>query len=763
MPKKTNTNTTPAAVVSSEVPQPKKIVRSQPKRTPKKATSVSNVEQTTTTVQKVTPNEGTSKPVATNRRKVPAVQKEIPSVQEVTTKPNEQISPNTSAPQKKPNHRNKNVKPKPTPAVEMVTKSVEAVVEKVNMPTMVNEQQPQEQTAHSPKRPQHRNNRNNQRRHQKQNTPQVVSNETNEIPSENVPPVVATIENNNQTVDVASNTTEQVVVRNKKNKKKKKPKNKAIETSLEVTIPLEQPVKAEIPTAKAQPPIQKAPQQKQSKKQEPVVKEVKKVKPKLPLNEKSKRLFSYLTPLAKDFIKKVFTSLISVIPSIENESLIVCVSGGKDSVVLLDALWYISGMVPLKIVVAHCNHNLRGEESEKDEQFVRGLGKKYTVSTYCTSVNVSAYSKKYKQSIELAARNLRYRFFERLAKEQSISSILTAHTKDDTVETLLFNLVRGTGMRGITGIPRKRELDDKITVFRPILPISREEISAYAEERQLEWREDSSNTNLSFTRNKIRHKLLPLLKEEFNPSVLDTLYRFVEFAKGAESIVSKSVESYLPHIVSKKSNSSLSIHLESFKALSLFLKGELLLRSIQNHFEISLSLLHIEGVVQLIDKETGARYTINEQLHVVKERNELIITNSHRFKETAQFIKKTGTYHFGEWTLVLEKVARQSVEFNPDPLVEYIDEDCLPSLLILRHWQHGDKFSPIGMHGLEQNVSDYLTNSKIPHLERERTAVLASTSRIFWVCGMRLSENCKVTEDTTNVLKATYILRSEKK
>lgn len=96
-------------------------------------------------------------------------------------------------------------------------------------------------------------------------------------------------------------------------------------------------------------------------------------------------------------------------------------------------------------------------------------------------------------------------------------------------------------------------------------------------------------------------------------------------------------------------------------------------------------------------------------------------------------------------------------------MVEYIDEDCLPSLLILRHWQHGDKFSPIGMHGLEQNVSDFLTNSKIPHLERERTAVLASTSRIFWVCGMRLSENCKVTDDTVNVLKATFILRSEKK
>lgn len=604
------------------------------------------------------------------------------------------------------------------------------------------------------KKPFHKNQRNNRQRNQQNNTKppiEQVLDANEDKPNEQV--IVAPLVSTNEEAP------EQVLPR-KKNKKKKKSKAKSTETTIAVDIPVEQPLPVE---SQQQTAPHKQPQKAQQKKQPPIQREVKKLKPKLPLNDKSKKLFSYLTPLAKDFVKKVYASIVAVIPSIEHENLMVCVSGGKDSVVLLDALWYISGMIPMKIIIAHCNHNLRGDESDQDEQFVRHLGKKYSIPTFCTSANVSAYSKKYKQSIELAARNLRYKFFERLAKEQSVPYILTAHTKDDTVETMLFNLVRGTGIKGITGIPKKRELDQNITVYRPMIPITRQEISEYADERQLEWREDSSNTNLSYTRNKIRHKLLPLLKEEFNPSVLDTLYRFAEFAKGAESLVAKNVETYLPHVLTKKTNTSLTIHLESFKAISLFLKGEILLRSIKSHFEISLNLLQIEGILQLSEKETGARFIINEQLHVVKERNELIITNHHRFKEAPQFIQKTGKFNFGEWTLTLEKVARQSAEFTNDPNVEYLDEDTLPALLILRHWEHGDKFAPIGMFGLEQNVSDYLTNAKIAHLERETVVVLASTTRIFWVCGHRLSESCKVTDATINVIKATFIKRSDKK
>lgn len=753
MPKKTNTTTPVTTESTTPIPSKPTAVKKAPKKVVKSITAT-DVASVPSTIQeqtkKVVPKK--TRPIKKTENKVAPIQAVILLDKPVVeTKEKVATQPITK---KQPN---KNSTKKITPLVSIQqdtaiapTQQTQVVVEAVSVEKSGEQQQSQQ------KKPFHRNQRNNKQRHQHHNSKQTVEQSDPSTP-ENIieqPVEVTPIQSNEQV-------SEQVLPR-KKNKKKKKSKAKTIETPIAVDIPVEQPL-----TEEAQQPKQAAQKQQQKvhqkHKQQPIQREVKKVKPKLPLNDKSKKLFSYLTPLAKDFVKKIYTSLVSVIPSIEHEGLMVCVSGGKDSVVLLDALWYISGMIPMKLVIAHCNHNLRGAESDQDEQFVRFLGKKYSIPTYCTSVNVSAYSKKYKQSIELAARNLRYKFFERIAKEQSVPYILTAHTKDDTVETMLFNLVRGTGIKGITGIPKKRALDQNITIYRPMLPISRHEITEYADERQLEWREDSSNTNLSFSRNKIRHKLLPLLKEEFNPSVLDTLYRFVEFAKGAESLISKNIETYIPHVITKKTNTSLTIHLESFKAISMFLQGEILLRSIKSHFEISLTLLHIEGILQLLEKETGSRHTINEHLQVVKERNELIITNHHRFKEAPQFIQKAGKFTFGEWTLLLEKVARQSVEFTNDPFVEYLDEDTLPALLILRHWEHGDKFAPIGMFGLEQNVSDYLTNAKIAHLERESVVVLASTTRIFWVCGHRLSESCKVGDNTINVLKATFIRRNDKK
>jgi len=761
MPKKTNISTPVSSEsIATDVSKTTLVKRATKKvANPTLPVEVKIVPKPTVEpVQKVV-----AKKTQRSKSAVKEIVKPIPIIQEATSSsiPTIEVKPITQV----KNRPQRNTAKKPIQKSPIDQAVVVATIEQAKSPIEIasKENSEAQPTSHS-KRPNHRNQRNNKQRQQQRTAVSSIENNESVSPIQNETISTTDVTNSDSSSVATEQLTEQVLPR-KKNKKKKKPKAKTTETPIAVEIPVEQSLPEEIqPQKLSQKQQQKHGHPKQdSQKQQPILKEVKKVKPRLPLNDKSKKLFSYLTPLAKDFVKKVYASLVSVIPFIEHESLMVCVSGGKDSVVLLDALWYISGMIPMKLIIAHCNHNLRGDESDQDEQFVRFLGKKYSVPIHSTSVNVSAYSKKYKQSIELAARTLRYKFFERIAKEQSIPYILTAHTKDDTVETMLFNLVRGTGIKGITGIPKKRELDQNITVYRPILPISRKEISEYADERQLEWREDSSNSNLSYTRNKIRHKLLPLLKEEFNPSVLDTLYRFVEFAKGAESLVAKNVDTYLPHVITKKTNTSITIHLESFKAISMFLKGEILLRSIKSHFEISLNLLQIEGILLLLDKETGARFIINEQLHVVKERNELIITNHHKFKESPQFIQKTGKYNFGEWTLILEKVARQSAEFTNDPFVEYFDEDMLPALLILRHWEHGDKFAPIGMFGLEQNVSDYLTNSKIAHLERESVVVLASTSRIFWVCGLRLSESCKVTDSTANVIKATFIRRSEKK
>ncbi len=771
MPKKISSNTTPTKdVVATEV-----VPQTKPKRTTRKAatskTAIESAPLTAKTVVKPVPNPKPIRKKTTKSTVVSIPNSNDPIKKEVIAE--KVIAP--TVPEKKPAARKQLRSKKVTTQVEQQIQEVQKVTTTPLETKDTADETSETENESGNKKPYSKNQRfkRNQQRQQSGPPPVLEIRLKKDIPIVETPVEVSPIspeltvqvsneivKKNIQKIEILTSEEQDSniapIPAKKKNKRKKKPQRNE-NTPIESTVEVEIPKVEEVVVAK---PVQK-PQQKKQQQQAP--KEVKKVKPSLPINEKSKKLFSYLTPIAKEFVRKVFHSLEAIVSKVENETFIVCVSGGKDSIVLLDALWYISGIVPIKIIIVHCNHNLRDEESNEDERFVKFLGKKYDLVTHCSSLNVISFSKKYKQSIELSARTLRYRFFERVAKEQSVPFILTAHTKDDSVETMLFNLLRGTGLRGITGIPRKRELDVNINVVRPILSISREEITTYANERQLEWREDSSNSNLTYTRNKIRHTLLPFLKEQFNPSILDTLFRFTEFAKGAETIVSENVLKYLPHVVSNKTNSSLSISVESFKALSRFIKGEVLIRLISGHFETTITLLHIEGIIQLTDKETGSVFSINDQLRVVKERSELVVTNSHTLKQQPIFIEKRGTFSFGSWTLTLEKISKQSIVYTEDPNIEYIDEDTLPSLLILRHWQHGDRFSPLGMEGLEQNVSDYLTNSKIPHLERENSFVLSSTARIFWVCGFRLSEDCKVTSETTNVLKATVYLRSEKK
>ena len=217
---------------------------------------------------------------------------------------------------------------------------------------------------------------------------------------------------------------------------------------------------------------------------------------------------------------------------LNGKKLLVAISAGIDSTVLTHLLHQLN----FSISLAHCNFLLREKESNKDEQFVKDLGKKLQIPTFAIQFETEKYATKKGISIQMAARDLRYNWFQKISQENQIDYILTAHQKEDVIETFLINLTRGTGLDGLTGIPEINE-----NIVRPLLPFTRNNILVYATKNKLQWREDQSNSSLKYVRNKIRHKVLPVLRE-LNPSFLDTFQNTLENLKGSQQIVTDRIK-----------------------------------------------------------------------------------------------------------------------------------------------------------------------------------------------------------------------------
>ena len=219
-------------------------------------------------------------------------------------------------------------------------------------------------------------------------------------------------------------------------------------------------------------------------------------------------------------------------PFLKNQKLLIAISGGIDSVVLTHLL-HKEGY---QIALAHCNFQLRKEESTLDEVFIKDLGKSLDIPTYCIRFETTKFAQKQKLSTQLAARSLRYNWFQKLLKEEQFSYVLTAHHADDNLETFLINLTRGTGLEGLTGIPAINN-----TIIRPLLPFSRTTILAYAKDKNIEWREDKSNASTKYIRNRIRHQVIPVLKE-INPSLLDSFAKTITYLQDSQEIITDKIQ-----------------------------------------------------------------------------------------------------------------------------------------------------------------------------------------------------------------------------
>jgi len=417
-----------------------------------------------------------------------------------------------------------------------------------------------------------------------------------------------------------------------------------------------------------------------------------------------------------------------------NEKLLIAVSGGLDSVVLLHLL----NKMEVDCVVAHCNFRLRGKDSDKDEVFVSHLAEKYNFPFYVTAFDTTEYAKEKSISIEMAARELRYEWFESIRQTSQCQYTLTAHHADDVIETILNNLARGTGIHGLTGIKDKQGY-----LIRPLLPFSRNEISSYASENQLEFHEDYTNAQTDFVRNKIRHQIIPVL-EEINPGIRKTMLENVGRFRDIEAIYNKEIKSKRLNFIDQQGD-SLLILIDELKKLT----------APNSHLYELLSPFgfHSRDVANILESlnAISGKLFYSENYQLLRDREYLILTERGE--------KESGEHELSESGLSIEEDLKlecriferpSDFKFSKDSHVACFDADKLTFPLKLRKWQEGDVFHPIGMKG-RKKVSDYFIDNKFSLSDKENAWLLVSGEDIVWLVGHRMDDRYKITKATRSI------------
>lgn len=428
------------------------------------------------------------------------------------------------------------------------------------------------------------------------------------------------------------------------------------------------------------------------------------------------------------------------------EHMVIAVSGGIDSVTLLHTLHEARSTHDLSFLVAHANHGLRGVESDDDERLVVSVADALGLPCFTQHLDVESYARTSGLGIEGAARELRYSFLTRVAQENSASVVLTAHTMDDNAETMLMNLARASGTQGLSGIPPERALNHSVRVIRPFLTITRSQIRDAALSAGLTWREDQSNADQRFLRNRVRSVIMPAMREVFGPSVSERILRSSELVRDADAMVRSVVREIAPAVLTSGEAEAPSFLVEAMKGLPRGLVHEI--------FRSALPCSHVDvaRLTALLDAEPGSEASLSEHRTALRERDRVVVTAHHRDSATPEVVIDTnGTYVAGTYTLSVERCPLGDLHPRSDPSVAYVDASSVHGSLVWREWRNGDRFQPFGLNGTVL-VSDLLTNTRIPHAERRHIRVICDDIGIVWICGIRAAERTRITSSTTHIL-----------
>ncbi|GIM51510.1 tRNA(Ile)-lysidine synthase [Capnocytophaga cynodegmi] len=447
--------------------------------------------------------------------------------------------------------------------------------------------------------------------------------------------------------------------------------------------------------------------------------------------------------------------------NLKDKRILVAISGGVDSMVLATLFYQLN----YDIVLAHCNFQLRGEESDQDEVFVRNFGENLAVKTIVKRFDTSQFSAESKLNTQLSARKLRYDWFYEIASENQCDYIATAHHADDNLETFIINLSRGSGLDGLLGIPQKNG-----KIIRPMLLFSREEILEFAQQNSIHWREDSSNQTEKYVRNKIRHTIIPVLKE-IHPTFLENFKETQHYLSQSSRFIEENIQKIKEQCFEEREYQTI-VHLEPLRNVSdvdfvlhkLFypynfrnirdLKKMLYAESGKQLFSPTHNLISSRDYLVLMktspkNKELegeGIRFLISENHFDRKDTIKLSISDVRSYLSLEMNILKRDINHFFD----LEQLKNANNE------VAYFDYDTLQFPLILRHKNEGDFFYPIGMQQ-KKKLSKFYIDEKYSLFDKDQQWLLCSQENIAWVIGKRMDNRFKVTNKTQRILKVSIL------
>lgn len=419
-----------------------------------------------------------------------------------------------------------------------------------------------------------------------------------------------------------------------------------------------------------------------------------------------------------------------------NAKVIVGLSGGMDSMVLLDLLV----LLEYRCIAAHCNFHLRGAESDRDADFVRKWCKNTDIPFTSIDFDTTGYAEDRKISIEMAARELRYEWFEILRKQYEADAIAVAHHRDDSVETVLLNLIRGTGIKGLSGISPRNGY-----VVRPLLTVSRSEIEDYIIERELPYVTDSTNDQDIYLRNYLRLNVIPKL-EVVNPSVKESIIRTSKNISEAEKIYSESIREYIDVVFI---NDKINIPMLKKTASPQSVLFELL-------SPLGFTSSTIEDIFQSMDSTPGKVF-LSDRYRVIKDRSDFILERitSDIISDEHYLIEEESKEITFPVRFNLRK-EKTPVKIEKKKNILYADADKLKFPLIMRRWKAGDWFIPFGMNG-KKKLSDYFTDRKFSLKDKKEAWVILSGENIVWIVNERSDNRYKITDESKNIFIIEYV------
>ncbi|ANE49752.1 tRNA lysidine(34) synthetase TilS [Flavisolibacter tropicus] len=454
-----------------------------------------------------------------------------------------------------------------------------------------------------------------------------------------------------------------------------------------------------------------------------------------------------------------FINNLKLIAVTEQHTLLLAVSGGLDSVVLC----HLCKLAGYSFAIAHCNFGLRGEESNKDEAFVKALAAQLEVPFYVNNFNTKAFAAEHKLSIQVAARELRYQWFHEIVNGQlsvinekassysthlpsitthysPLTFIATAHHLDDNIETLLMNLFKGTGISGLHGIQPKSG-----KIVRPLLFAKREEIKDFATEHNLLWVEDSSNAEIKYTRNYIRHKIIPSIESIF-PTVKENIADSIERLREAEILYEQAMQVHKKKLLEFKGQ---EVYIPVLKLERTSPLATIIYEIIKDY---GFSSQQVPEVIKLLRSESG-RYVTSASHRILHNRDWLIITPLPQVQDTVLIIEEATTQlAFTEGTLLFKTLPAESITIEADAAVALLDKEEMQFPLILRKWKEGDYFYPLGMRK-KKKLARFFIDQKLSQLQKEKVWVLESNKRIVWVVGRRIDDRFKIKPSTKEVVR----------